>query len=120
IDVKASVSVQNRRIVAVELDSFLIGQEHRNAGTVFAIVENLFHLVVAGLEAGNLDGAKNGGFARGDVVFVDRWRRIEGCVAVENEFVIVSSAESARGTQTGKRHFVFELAVEAVNVCPGR
>ena len=49
-DVESAVSVEQRRIVAIELDAFLRRDEHWDSRPVFARVEHLTRLVHARIE----------------------------------------------------------------------
>ena len=49
-DVEAAVAVEQSWVVAVELNSLLVGQKHRHLGAVFARIEDLFDLILVGIE----------------------------------------------------------------------
>src|SRR5437762_14279649 len=65
-DVEAAVTVQDRRIVAGEFESLLVGDEHRHARAAFTVVEKFFGLKVGWNEAGTLAAAKRRRLLRGD------------------------------------------------------
>jgi len=44
--IKSSIAVKQSRIIAVELKTFLVGDEHRDAGAIFGMIENLRGLIV--------------------------------------------------------------------------
>ena len=102
--------------LSVELEAFFVGEEHRHAGAVFAVVENLFGFVIVGMESGNLRSAIDFGLFGRNIVAEDGggivWRR-EG---KENEIIFFVSLQFGNAAGAGQFHFVFELAVETVDV----
>ena len=59
-DVESTVAVEQCRIIAVELEAFLVRYEHRHARAIFAVVENFLCFVIRGIETWNIDGAIDG------------------------------------------------------------
>src|SRR5215510_4732570 len=55
--VEPAIAVEQRRIIAVELQTFLVNQEHRHARAVLAVIEDLPGFVFVGLVAGDFDRA---------------------------------------------------------------
>src|SRR6185369_16500505 len=70
--IETAVTVKQRRVIAVKLQAFFVDQKHRHARAIFALVKDLPGLIVLGLEAGNIDRAKDGRLLRRDVVLVNR------------------------------------------------
>jgi hypothetical protein len=78
--------------------------------------EDLLRLELARVEAGNLRGTEERALARRDVVAVDRLRGRKRRERVEDEPIVASAAEAARGAEARQGDFVLERAVEAVDV----
>ena len=57
-NVKAAVSIEHGRIIAVERDPFLVRDEDGHVRAVFAGNEGLFSFEVSRVEAGNIYAAK--------------------------------------------------------------
>src|SRR5262249_31634945 len=49
-NVESTVGIEQGWVLAVELEAFFVGQKHGHAGAVFAVVEDLFGFVAAGIE----------------------------------------------------------------------
>ena len=109
-DVEATITVQDRRIVSVELQPLFVNDEHRDASAVLARVKDLLGFVIVRPVAGNLRRPEHARPARRDVVFVDRRRDIEGVERVENELVIVLAMKSGCGARARQSDFVFQLS----------
>ena len=111
-NVETAVAVQQRRIRAVELDPFLMDDEHRHARAVLAAVENLLHFVIVGVEL-QLRPAEQAAFARGDVVVIDARRRGEAGKRVERLVVGPLAAEAAAAADARKLHVADEAGRRA-------
>src|SRR5215469_15083619 len=48
--IKSAVGIQQCRILSIQLQSFLVSQEHWYARAVFTVVEDLLGLVLCGIE----------------------------------------------------------------------
>ncbi len=72
-DVEAAVGREEGRVLAVELEPFLVDDEHRDFRPVLARVENLLRLVAGGVEL-DLARPEDLGRARGRIELVDRRR----------------------------------------------
>src|SRR4029077_20327024 len=79
---EAPVAVKQRRMRAVELETFFGGDEHRDLRAVLAGIEDLFHLVIVGAEQ-DLRLAVERALARQQIVAVDARRRVEAAEGVE-------------------------------------
>src|ERR1700730_5350419 len=51
--VESAITVEQGRVVAVELDSFFVNQKHWHARAVFARIEDLGRFVISRFESGN-------------------------------------------------------------------
>ena len=93
-DVETAVAVEQRRVVAVLLDALAVGDEHRDARAVAALVEDLLRLVAVevGVDRGAADQRTLAGT---HVVAVDLRRRAETRVGVEGLRLLPAAAEAA-------------------------
>ncbi len=114
-DIEATVAVEIRRIVAVELQAFLVRDEHRHFRSVFARVENLLRFVVGRIEI-DFRLAEDSALAGRQVVTIDRGRRSETGERVERFFVRGFAAETVGGADARKRDFVHQLACRVVDL----
>ena len=108
--VEAAVTVQEGRVVAVFLQAFLIGQEHRDFGTILRGDKDLLRNVVVRLE---VDGgrAEHGGGVVVDVVLVNRGREDERGESIEHfGFFIFAAAPG---------HFAERLNVRRIDLRAG-
>src|SRR5262245_26679434 len=119
-NVEAAITIQKRRIVAVEIQALLVDNKHRHSSAIFTCVEDLFRFVILSAEALNLWGPEQARTARRDVVFVDRRRNVQGVERIENELVVSLSAKTAGGARSGQLDFVFHFPGKIVNVGASR
>ena len=113
-DVESAVGVEQRGILSVELESFLVGQEHGDAGAVFAGVEDLFGFVAAGIEI-DFGLAVDGTLAGLRIVAIDGGGRDEAGEGVESFFVFAFAAETCGGADAGQVDVAQEGAVQVVD-----
>ena len=114
-DVEAAVAIQQRRVLAVELQAFLVGDDHRHARAVFAVVEDLLRFVVRRVEI-DLRRAEDRAAARPHVVAVDRRRRRVAREAVEGLLVRALAAEAAGGADAGQLDLAHLLAAQVIHL----
>src|SRR5271168_2902892 len=69
-DIESTVGVEQRGILSVERDPFFVGEEHGDAGAVFAGVEDLFGFVAGGIEV-YFGLAEDGALAGLGIVAID-------------------------------------------------
>src|SRR5436853_302850 len=100
-DVEAAVAVEVRRIRAVERESLLVRDEHRDPRAVLARVEHLFRLVPGRIEVdgGRLEDTRRAGL---EVVAEDRGGIEEGCEGVEHLVVLALAADRPDRPERGK------------------
>ena len=116
-DVESAISVQHRRVAAIQLDALFRDDEHGHLGTIFRRVENLLGLVQRGIEVDpRLECHRC--FTTGDVVPIDRVRIEERCKAVIHGGQIVSRRNAHHGAERWKRQRVqqFSPGVEQLQV----
>ena len=116
VNVETAVAVKHRRVVAVELQALLVHDEHWDARAVLAVVEHFLGFVVRRFEAGDLRLPKHRGRLRRDVILKDRRRKIKRGESIEGELVVCTTAEAANRSRPGKLYFVFQFAIETINV----
>src|ERR1700675_4206929 len=75
-DVESTVGIEQDGVLSIELDAFFVCQKHRDASTVFAVVENLFGFVARGVEV-DFRLTVNGALARDRIVTIDGVGRSE-------------------------------------------
>ena len=119
-DVEAAVAVEQRRVVAVELQALAVHEEHRDLGAVLARIEHLLRLEGRRVVARHLGRAEHAARFRRDVVAIDRGRHAERVERVEHERRVVGSGEAVRRARPRKRDLVLEPAVERVHVDSAR
>src|SRR5215467_6477621 len=81
-NVESSIRIQQGWILAVQLESLLIGEEHRHPRSIFAVIEDLLGFVPRGIEI-HLRFAKHRTLSRPRLISVDRGRRDEARVRVK-------------------------------------
>jgi len=100
-NIESAVGVEQGGILAVELQSFFIGEEHGDAGAVFAGVEDLLGFVTGGIEI-NFGRAEDGALAHLGLVAVNRVWYGEAGKEVEGFFIFALAAESGCGADAGQ------------------
>ena len=114
-DLEPTVSVEVTGVVAVELQSVAIDDEHRDFRAVLAGVEHLFRSVVFGVEF-HFGTLIQGRFARCEVVTVNGRRCREVGQRIEGLRFAFFTGESACRSDGGQLDFPNELAVPVVLV----
>ena len=108
--VEPAVPIQHRRVRSVQLDAFLVRDEHRDPRPVLALVEHLRRLELFEVDV-HSRGTKQRALSRLDVVAVARSRRREAGERVEGLGVVSPAAEPARRADPGQFHLAHERAV---------
>ncbi len=115
-EIEATIPIQQNRILSVQLQSFFVNEKHRHPGSVLAPAENLFCLVVVRLEPRNFRRAENFGLFRPDIVAKNSGREIQGSEREESNLIVVITAKNNSRPRPGKRNFIFQLPVAAIDV----
>src|ERR1700691_997254 len=94
-NVEAAVSIEQHAVLAVEFEPFLVSEKHRDACTVFALIENLRGFIAAGVKI-DLWFAKDRAGAFFRVVTIDDVGYGKAGEDVERFFIRTLAAETYR------------------------
>src|SRR2546426_1581450 len=84
-EVESAITVKHCRVIAVELDSFFVNQKHRHLRAVFTRVEDLRRFVAGRFESRDFRLSEQRRLLSGDLVFVNRWGKVEGRESVKSQ-----------------------------------
>src|SRR6516164_5302022 len=110
-DVEPAVGVKQNGILLIQLQPLFGSDEHGDAGTVFAVVENLLGFILAGIEV-DVGLAEDRGLPFRKVIPVDRGGTDEAGKRVERFLVLALAAEALSGADARKIDDVQEFAFE--------
>ena len=113
-DIETAVGIEIDRVLAVEFQALLVGDEERYARTVLAGVEHLLGLILAELEVdlGHGIGLQRVG---GAVILIDRPGLREGGKADEALLAVLVAAD-AGAANARKAYLLLHLAVEVIDI----
>src|SRR5207237_5733088 len=108
-DVEAAVSVKHRGIVAVFLEAFAIGDEHRHFRSVLARIEDLLGRVIVRFEI-DLRLEEDVALSGLEIVAVNSQRFGETDVGIKALGVLALAHEAARRSEPGQLDFAGGLS----------
>src|SRR5436853_1491390 len=73
-NVEPAIGIQQSRILPIQLQTFLVGQEHRHTRAVLAVVEHLLGLILRSVEI-YLGLLENGALSRRRLIAINRGRQ---------------------------------------------
>ncbi len=109
-NIEATVTVQNRRVVAVEGGALAGHDIKRHSRAVLARVEHLLCLVVVGIESREVRCLPQRARAAREIEPIDTWRRGKAAVGVKSLAILDAPREAGRLAETGEFHFTEQLS----------
>src|ERR1700737_1158726 len=110
--VESAVAGEQRGILAVQGQPFLVKDEHRNLGAVLRRVPDLVHLKSSGIDAGRAYFVPQRSFARGQFHLVDGRRDGERLESEESFFPVPSATQSLDRAHARKLNVTQLFALE--------
>src|SRR5207237_10781673 len=97
-NIEPTVTIKDRRIVAIFLETFAVGQEHRDLCAILTLIEDLFGRELFGVE-GDLRTKEHCALSGLEIVAVDSRRLGEADVGIKRLGVFAFPREAARCSQ---------------------